>query len=171
MKAEDVYKFTLDNLKQHPEIKDYGSFMQFLTDSGYEIGIESSEKIWFAVEMKLKNEQSADDKAAQIPSPEKLEKNNTAETETQAETETRVENTDIDSEDKEVNIADVKKNEHIEKTYDVVGLLLGGAAGLAIGAIISFDIIFAIEIGMFLGLIVGTKLKKKETQSIPQIKQ
>jgi hypothetical protein len=56
---------------------------------------------------------------------------------------------------------DIKKDENIEDTYDISGLLLGGATGFGIGILISFNAIFAMEIGMFLGLIVGTRIKKK----------
>ncbi|MDR3195686.1 MAG: hypothetical protein LBT58_02735 [Endomicrobium sp.] len=59
------------------------------------------------------------------------------------------------------SIDNIKKEETIEKTYYIEGLLIGGAIGLAIGIAISFNVIFAIEIGMFLGLIVGTRKKKK----------
>ncbi len=53
--------------------------------------------------------------------------------------------------------------ENIDKVYDLEGLLAGGAAGLFIGAVISFDILFAAEIGMFIGLIIGTKFKKNKS--------
>ncbi|MDR3306842.1 MAG: hypothetical protein LBS61_04155 [Endomicrobium sp.] len=62
---------------------------------------------------------------------------------------------------KKESIDDIKKEETIEKTYDIEGLLIGGAIGLAIGIVISFNVIFAMEIGMFLGLIAGTRKKKK----------
>ncbi|MCL2390090.1 MAG: hypothetical protein FWD54_02985 [Endomicrobia bacterium] len=52
--------------------------------------------------------------------------------------------------------------EDIKKTYDVEGLLGGGAAGFVVGLIISFDAIFALQIGMFLGLIIGTRFKKNK---------
>ena len=52
--------------------------------------------------------------------------------------------------------------EDIKKTYDVEGLLGGGAAGLVVGIIVSFDAIFALQIGMFVGLIVGTRFKKNK---------
>lgn len=55
--------------------------------------------------------------------------------------------------------------ENIDKVYDVEGLLAGGAAGLFIGAVISFDILFAAEIGMFIGLIIGTKFKKNKSDT------
>ena len=56
---------------------------------------------------------------------------------------------------------DIKKSETIEETYDVSGLLIGGATGFIVGLVISFNVIFAMHIGMFLGLIVGTRIKKK----------
>jgi hypothetical protein len=55
-------------------------------------------------------------------------------------------------------LGDIREN--ADKTYDVEGLLAGGGAGLIVGLIVSFDVIFAIEIGMFAGLIVGTRIKK-----------
>ncbi|MDR2427561.1 MAG: hypothetical protein LBD19_01245 [Endomicrobium sp.] len=51
---------------------------------------------------------------------------------------------------------------NIEKTYDIEGLVIGGAIGLAVGILISFNAIFAMQIGMFLGLIIGTRKKKKK---------
>ena len=54
------------------------------------------------------------------------------------------------------------KSENIEETYDVCRLLIGGAAGLIIGLVISFNAIFAMQIGMFLGLIAGMRIKKKK---------
>jgi hypothetical protein len=57
--------------------------------------------------------------------------------------------------------AESEKEENIEKTYDTEGLLIGGAIGLAVGILISFNAIFAMEIGMFLGLIIGSRKKKK----------
>lgn len=64
--------------------------------------------------------------------------------------------------------------ENIEKVYDIEGLLAGGAAGLVVGIIISFDIIFAAQIGMFLGLIIGTRFKKNkdtDTENKTNIKE
>jgi hypothetical protein len=60
------------------------------------------------------------------------------------------------------NISNIEKEENIEKTYDIEGLLIGGAIGLAVGILISFNALFAMQIGMFLGLIIGTKKKKKK---------
>ncbi|MDR2818594.1 MAG: hypothetical protein LBB37_04060 [Endomicrobium sp.] len=60
--------------------------------------------------------------------------------------------------------AEIKKENigNIEKTYDIEGLVIGGAIGLAVGILISFNAIFAMQIGMFLGLIIGTRKKKKK---------
>ncbi|MDR1244032.1 MAG: hypothetical protein LBJ79_02455 [Endomicrobium sp.] len=55
----------------------------------------------------------------------------------------------------------IKKEENIERTRDIEGLLIGGVVGLIVGIIISFNTIFAMQIGMFLGLIVGVRIKKK----------
>jgi hypothetical protein len=60
------------------------------------------------------------------------------------------------------SIGNIEKEENIEKTYDIEGLLIGGAIGLAVGILISFNAIFAMQIGMFLGLIIGTRKKKKK---------
>jgi hypothetical protein len=66
----------------------------------------------------------------------------------------KIEKEKADSETEKGNI------NNIEKTYDVEGLLIGGAIGLAVGIVISFNAIFAMQIGMFLGLIIGTRKKK-----------
>lgn len=52
--------------------------------------------------------------------------------------------------------------ENIDNVYDVEGLLAGGAAGAVVGILVSFDMIFAAEIGMFIGLIIGTRFKKNK---------
>jgi hypothetical protein len=62
----------------------------------------------------------------------------------------------------DIDEEEIKKSENIEETCDVSGLLIGGAAGLIVGLVISFNAIFAMQIGMFLGLIVGTRIKKKK---------
>jgi hypothetical protein len=61
----------------------------------------------------------------------------------------------------ETDSGQIKKEENIERTRDIEGLLIGGVAGLIVGIIISFNAIFAMQIGMFLGLIVGVRIKKK----------
>ena len=55
---------------------------------------------------------------------------------------------------------DNASKENIDKVYDIEGLLAGGAAGLVIGLLISFDTIFAMQLGMFSVLIIGTRFKK-----------
>ncbi|MDR2812079.1 MAG: hypothetical protein LBB06_03120 [Endomicrobium sp.] len=55
-----------------------------------------------------------------------------------------------------------KISANIEKTYDIEELVIGGAIGFAVGILISFNAIFTMQIGMFLGLIVGTRKKKKK---------
>lgn len=57
---------------------------------------------------------------------------------------------------------EIDRSADIDKTYDIEGFLGGGAAGLLVGIIVSFDAIFAMEIGMFVGLIVGTRFKKEK---------
>ncbi|MDR1474567.1 MAG: hypothetical protein LBS38_02625 [Endomicrobium sp.] len=74
----------------------------------------------------------------------------------------QVEKEEAGAEIEKENIENIKKEETIEKTYDIEGLLIGGAVGLGIGILISFNAIFAMEIGMFLGLIFGTRKKKKK---------
>jgi F0F1-type ATP synthase assembly protein I len=73
------------------------------------------------------------------------------------------------SQDEELDIEKAKKNENIEQTYDVAGLLIGGSIGLLIG-IFFFNAIFAMQIGMFLGLVAGVRMKKKkpeQTEVVP----
>jgi hypothetical protein len=60
----------------------------------------------------------------------------------------------------EPDLAAVKKIEKIEKTYDIEGLLIGGGVALLVSLLVSFDPIFGSEIGMFLGLLAGTRFKK-----------
>ncbi|MDR1721111.1 MAG: hypothetical protein LBR09_01810 [Endomicrobium sp.] len=55
----------------------------------------------------------------------------------------------------------IKRNEEDNRIRKTKGILIGGAVGLLIGKIISFDVILAIETGMFLGLVTAAKLKKK----------
>ncbi|MCL2145451.1 MAG: hypothetical protein FWH43_08190 [Endomicrobia bacterium] len=50
--------------------------------------------------------------------------------------------------------------ENIDKVYDVEGLLAGGAAGLGVGLLLPYDTILITQIGMFLGLLIGTRMKK-----------
>jgi hypothetical protein len=53
-----------------------------------------------------------------------------------------------------------ENKENVDNVYDVEGLLAGGAAGLVVGILIKFETIFAIQIGMFAGLLIGTRFKK-----------
>jgi hypothetical protein len=69
---------------------------------------------------------------------------------------------DVDDIDKE----EIKKSENIEETCDVSGLLIGGAIGLIVGLVISFNAIFAMQIGMFLWLIVARIKKKKKCDNV-----
>jgi hypothetical protein len=73
----------------------------------------------------------------------------------------QIEKEEAGAEIEKENIDNIEE-EYIEKTYDVEGLLIGGAIGLAVGIIISFNAIFAMQIGMFLGLIIGTRKKKNK---------
>ncbi|MCA6071719.1 MAG: hypothetical protein LE168_05070 [Endomicrobium sp.] len=66
----------------------------------------------------------------------------------------------------DIDEEEIKKSENIEETCDVLGLLIGGAAGLIAGLVISFNTIFAMQIGMFLGLIVSTRIKKKKGDNV-----
>jgi hypothetical protein len=74
----------------------------------------------------------------------------------------QIEKEEAGAEIEKENINNIEKEENIEKTYDIEGLLIGGAIGLGVGIIISFNAIFAMQIGMFLGLIIGTRKKKKK---------
>ncbi|GHT36487.1 hypothetical protein AGMMS49593_01440 [Endomicrobiia bacterium] len=56
----------------------------------------------------------------------------------------------------------IKKVKIERSNYDVEGMFIGAAAGFIVGIIISFNIIFATEIGIFVGLAVGTMLKKQK---------
>ena len=53
-----------------------------------------------------------------------------------------------------------ENKENADNVYDVEGLLAGGAAGLVVGLLIPFETIFTIQIGMFVGLLIGTRFKK-----------
>ncbi|MCL2485538.1 MAG: hypothetical protein FWF00_04175 [Endomicrobia bacterium] len=54
--------------------------------------------------------------------------------------------------------------EDIQNTYDVEGLIGGGAAGLIIGILISLDVVLTFICGMFIGLVVGTRIKKDKNK-------
>lgn len=53
------------------------------------------------------------------------------------------------------------ESEPKQKTYDVVGLLIGAVFGIFIAIIGITDILMGVIIGMFIGLVVGTFIKKK----------
>jgi hypothetical protein len=44
----------------------------------------------------------------------------------------------MSEEKQQIDNPQIKKEENIEKTYDIEGLLIGGAIGLAVGILISF---------------------------------
>jgi hypothetical protein len=46
------------------------------------------------------------------------------------------------------------------ENYDVAGLLIGGGAGLFFGLTGVMDFLMSIIAGMFLGLVIGTFIKK-----------
>ncbi|MCL1971837.1 MAG: hypothetical protein FWG57_02460 [Endomicrobia bacterium] len=54
--------------------------------------------------------------------------------------------------------------DNVDNVYDIEGLLAGGAAGLVVGILIKFETIFAIQIGMFVGLLIGTRFKKNKNK-------
>ena len=60
---------------------------------------------------------------------------------------------------KEESISAIPSDD-IPKTYDVEGLIGGGIAGIVIGILVSFDALFAMVIGMFTGLVIGSRMKK-----------
>jgi hypothetical protein len=76
-------------------------------------------------------------------------------------------NEDINQED--INQEEMSNDELIQeaeaepkqKTYDVVGLLVGGVFGIFISIVGITDILMGIITGMFIGLVAGTFIKKK----------
>ncbi|MDD2524656.1 MAG: hypothetical protein WCS83_03505 [Endomicrobiia bacterium] len=65
----------------------------------------------------------------------------------------------MDNEDvkNEENQKDTTKE---EKTYDKVGLLIGGVFGILLSLFGIIDFLMGITVGMFLGLLIGTFIKK-----------
>lgn len=59
------------------------------------------------------------------------------------------------------NIESTEENEHIQKSYDVVGLLIGAVVGIFAAIIGLTDILMGTIMGMFFGLVIGTFIKKK----------
>ena len=55
----------------------------------------------------------------------------------------------------------IENNENEEKTYDVAGLVIGAFAGLVISFTGIIDFLMGIILGMFIGLVTGTFIKKK----------
>lgn len=63
--------------------------------------------------------------------------------------------------DENLNLEEIEKKEEIQKTYDVAGLLIGAVFGIFIAIIGVTDILMGITVGMFIGLVIGTFIKKK----------
>ena len=55
----------------------------------------------------------------------------------------------------------IENNEHEKKTYDVAGLVIGAFAGLVFSFTGIIDFLMGIILGMFVGLVTGTLVKKK----------
>lgn len=60
-----------------------------------------------------------------------------------------------------LNLEEIEKKEEIQKSYDVAGLLIGAVFGIFIAIIGITDILMGITVGMFIGLVIGTFIKKK----------
>jgi len=58
------------------------------------------------------------------------------------------------------NNQNLQDNELEQKTYDVVGLIIGGVVGLFISFIGIVNFLMGIILGMFVGLVIGTLIKK-----------
>lgn len=68
---------------------------------------------------------------------------------------------DIKTEEKEPLQDETEKEEEQEqKTYDKEGLLIGGAVGILISLFGIMSFLMAVTVGMFLGLLTGTFIKK-----------
>ncbi len=57
---------------------------------------------------------------------------------------------------------EIKNQEPANKpeTYDVAGMLIGGGVGFLFGLTGVMDFLMSIIVGMFLGLVIGTFIKK-----------
>ncbi|MFA7074432.1 MAG: hypothetical protein WC234_04505 [Endomicrobiaceae bacterium] len=68
---------------------------------------------------------------------------------------------DIKTEEKEpLQDGTGKEEEQRQKTYDKEGLLIGGAVGILISLFGIMSFLMAVTVGMFLGLLTGTFIKK-----------
>ncbi len=48
-----------------------------------------------------------------------------------------------------------------KKSYDVTGLLIGALFGILIAAVGVTNVLMGVTVGMFLGLLIGSSIKKK----------
>ena len=58
------------------------------------------------------------------------------------------------------NNQDLENKEPEQKSYDVAGLIIGGVAGLFISFMGIINFLMGIILGMFVGLVIGTLIKK-----------
>ncbi|MDR3071299.1 MAG: hypothetical protein LBU29_01675 [Endomicrobium sp.] len=67
---------------------------------------------------------------------------------------------------KKIKCQKIKADEKMKHACNAEGLFVGGIIGLSIGVMFFFDILFSMELGMFLGLIVESRQKKKKDNSV-----
>jgi hypothetical protein len=59
------------------------------------------------------------------------------------------------------NVETTEKEENAVKKYDIEGLIIGAFFGVILAIVGITDILMGIVVGMFLGLVTGTCIKKK----------
>ncbi len=70
-------------------------------------------------------------------------------------------NEEIKQEETQVENTQEEAVSVMPKTYDVLGLLAGAVFGLFLAVVGVTDVLMGIIVGMFLGLVIGTFIKKK----------
>lgn len=59
------------------------------------------------------------------------------------------------------NNQDIENEQYERSTYDVAGLVIGALVGLVFSFLGIIDFLMGIILGMFIGLVAGTLVKKK----------
>ncbi|MBQ3834543.1 MAG: hypothetical protein II816_03410 [Elusimicrobia bacterium] len=59
------------------------------------------------------------------------------------------------------NNQDIENEQYEQPTYDVLGLVIGALVGLVFSFFGIIDFLMGIILGMFVGLVAGTLVKKK----------
>ncbi len=60
------------------------------------------------------------------------------------------------------NSENLQSSQTQSQTYDVAGLIIGGIAGLVVSFFGIVNFLMGVILGMFIGLVAGTFIKKKE---------